>query len=80
MSELSKYQKEIDNLKRKIAKLKKENEQLKEKYVIVDTTKKTVSSPPMFEPIFKKAEQLVGSYFKKLKIDPLNKKYLLRFF
>ena len=37
---------------------------------IISKGKKTVSTPPAFSEIFDKAEELVGSYFSKLEMEP----------
>jgi len=66
------YEHEINNLKLKISHLEKENKLLRKGKSIITPASRTVISPPSIESFFTTAEELVGSYFKKLKIDPAN--------
>jgi len=61
--------KEINQLKKEIARLEKENKKLKQTFAI-DTTRPTVKVPKQIKPIFEKAETLVGKYFSSLKFAP----------
>ena len=58
----------IEQLKKEIALLKKENQKLKALHYHTD--KPTVNVPKAIQPIFDKAEKLVGNYFSSLKFDP----------
>lgn len=62
-------QKKIKQLKKEILLLKKENARLKKSFNPV-TEEHTVKVPRQVEPIFNKAEKLVGQYFKSLKFSP----------
>ncbi len=59
----------IVKLKAEIAGLKSENKKLKE-IVLSKDTKPKVKAPKPFAPIFTKAEETVGEYFKNLKFTP----------
>jgi two-component sensor histidine kinase/predicted hydrocarbon binding protein len=62
-------EKKIKQLKKEILLLKKENAGLKKSFNL-NTNKHTVKVPKQIEPIFNKAEKLVGKYFKSLKFSP----------
>src|ERR1700751_3737838 len=62
-------EKKIKQLKKEILLLKKENAGLKKSFSL-HTDKHTVKVPKQIEPIFNKAEKLVGQYFKSLKFSP----------
>src|SRR6201993_944732 len=62
------YQHKIKELKKEIAFLKKENQELKTLNHI--TNKPTVKVPKPIQPVFSKAEKLVGDYFSSLKFNP----------
>jgi len=59
----------IDELKKENARLKKENVRLNKTFNI-STNKPTVNVPKQIKPIFEKAEELVGKYFRSLKFAP----------
>jgi len=59
------YETEIKTLKERIAFLESECQKTP-----IQKVEKTVSCPPDLEPIFIKAEELVGSYFSQLKMQP----------
>jgi len=59
----------ITKLKAELAGLKSENKSLK-KLLSATDTKRKVKAPKPFDPIFKKAEGIVGEYFKSLKFKP----------
>lgn len=59
----------ILKLQEEIKRLKSENNKLKNSSLKKDTNPK-VKAPKPFAPIFKKAEETVGEYFKALKFDP----------
>lgn len=59
----------IVKLKAELSSLKSENKALK-KLLSVTDDKHKVKAPKTFEPIFRKAEQIVGEYFKSLKFKP----------
>lgn len=63
--EISDYQNEITRLNKRIKFLEQEK-----KEGLISKEKKTVSTPSSFAPIFDKAEELVGSYFSKLEMEP----------
>lgn len=66
---MSENLKEIKRLKSIIEKLSEENAELKKQFSKSDNKPK-VSAPDVFKPIFKKAEDTVGAYFKNLKFSP----------
>lgn len=61
---------EVKNLKKKIAQLEKENQQLREGINSFITDGKTVSVPKEIEPIFDKAEKIVADYFRTIVAKP----------
>lgn len=63
------YQHKIKELRKEVAFLKKENQKLK---TLKHTTssKPTVKVPKPVQPVFSKAEKLVGDYFSSLKLNP----------
>jgi two-component sensor histidine kinase len=61
-------QHKIKELKKEISFLKKENKRLKTSKKSVD--KPTVKVPKPIQPVFNKAEKLVGDYFSSLKFNP----------
>lgn len=62
---VSDYQEEIARLKKRISFL--EQEKIRG---VITQEKKTVSTPPPLKPTFDTAEELVGSYFSKLEMEP----------
>ncbi len=58
----------IKSLKEEIKRLRKENNALKARFE--NGNLPTVESPAKIQPIFKKAEKIVGDYFRKLKFNP----------
>ncbi|HWY39092.1 MAG TPA: histidine kinase dimerization/phosphoacceptor domain -containing protein [Bacteroidia bacterium] len=62
-------EKKIEQLKKEILLLQKENRALKRSFSL-RTDKHTVKVPRHVKPIFDKAEKLVGQYFKSLKFSP----------
>jgi two-component sensor histidine kinase/predicted hydrocarbon binding protein len=62
-------EKKIKQLEKEILLLKKENASLKKTFSL-NTDKHTVKVPKQIEPIFNKAEKLVGKYFESLKFSP----------
>ena len=60
----------IQSLKKRIKELEKENQLLKSKKDIFFTAKKTVKTPKEIEPIFDRAEKIVGDYFQSLSLKP----------
>jgi two-component sensor histidine kinase/predicted hydrocarbon binding protein len=61
---------EVDQLKKKIAELEKENALLRDGITSFISTGKTVSVPEEMEPIFDKAEELVKKYFRSIIARP----------
>lgn len=59
----------ISQLKKEVARLKKENQKLKGR-VSLGTDKPTVRVPSQIAPIFRKAQSTVGKYFRSLKFSP----------
>ncbi|MGZ3884930.1 MAG: hypothetical protein ACXVPD_12295, partial [Bacteroidia bacterium] len=59
----------LKQLKTELASLKKENKKLREG-LAGRNSKPTVHAPRQFRPIFDKAEQIVGDYFRGLKFTP----------
>lgn len=59
----------LDELKKELRALKKENERLRKKFRI-NTVRSTVKVPQEIRPIFDKAEKLVGKYFNSLQFSP----------
>ncbi len=62
--------KEIDKLKQKVRELEDENLKLKKGFSSIIASGKTVSVPQQIEPIFEKAEKVVGKYFNNLTANP----------
>lgn len=60
--------KTIKSLKEEIKRLEKENKALKAKFS--NDGLPTVTAPVKIQPIFRKAEKIVGDYFRKLKFSP----------
>lgn len=60
----------IQSLKKRIKELETENALLKKNKNLNSHKKSTVKSPQSIEPIFEKAEQIVGDYFKHLTLEP----------
>ncbi len=60
----------IQELKKRIQKLEKENALLKAKKDVFYTNRKTVKTPKAIEPIFNKAAETVKKYFKTFKANP----------
>ena len=63
--DISDYKREIIRLNKRIKFLEEEK-----KIGLISKNQKTVSTPPPLKPIFDKAEELVGSYFSKLEMEP----------
>lgn len=60
----------IQNLKKRIKELEKENQRLKQEQTAFNTDKPTVKTPPQMKPIFDKAEEVVKDYFKDFTANP----------
>lgn len=60
----------IQNLKKRIKELEKENNLLKQKHTAFYTDKPTVKTPKEMKPLFDKAEDVVKDYFKDFTANP----------
>ncbi len=60
----------IQNLKKRIKELEKENHLLKQEHIAFLSDSPTVKTPPQMKPIFDKAEEVVKDYFKDFRANP----------
>ena len=65
-----KVKEDIQSLKKRIKELEKENQVLKSKRDVFFEDKKTVKAPKEIQPIFDRAEKIVGDYFQSLSLKP----------
>ena len=64
----------IENLKKRIKELEKENDSLKGKKNIFQTKKPTVKVPKNIQPLFDEASETVKKYFESFKVNPSTSK------
>ena len=69
---MDKGEQSVEELKKRIEALEKENAQLRARTIRLASDAPTVSGPPEFKPIFDVAQDAVGSYFDKIKFKPEN--------
>ncbi len=61
---------DIKRLRTEIIRLKQENTKLKKSSSVNFLKESTVKTPKNIQPIFEKAQETVGNYFKSLRLNP----------
>ena len=64
----------IENLKKRIKQLEKENDSLKKNVSLFYTKKQPVKVPKQIQPLFNEASETVKKYFSTFKVDPSTSK------